>query len=77
MNAIKRLLATTVALFVDDGRIAVETIALLAVTALIASLQPAPSWLALVTLLAGTLALLSRNVLRSSRASGARRDRCN
>jgi len=77
MTAITRLLATTLALFVDDGRLAVETVALLAVTALVAHLQPAPSWPALVILLAGTLALLSRNVLRASRASGAGRDRCN
>jgi hypothetical protein len=67
MNVIARVLRAIAALFVDDGRLALHVLALLVVTASIVIVAAPPSWLSIVLLVSGTLALLVRSVVRAAR----------
>jgi hypothetical protein len=67
MNAIGRAVAAILGLFFDDGKLALEVLALLAACALVANAETARSWYAIALLVAGTLILLLENVLRTAR----------
>lgn len=67
MKWIGGMFATLLALFVDDGRLALEALCVLACTALAAKVEAVPPWLAMAILVVGTLMLLLRNVLNAAR----------
>ena len=67
MNPIARAVRAVLGLFFDDGKLALEVLALLACSALVANAELAQSWNSIVLLVAGTLILLLENVVRAAR----------
>ncbi len=67
MNPIARAVRAVLGLFFDDGKLALEVLALLACSALVANAELAQSWHSIVLLVAGTLILLLENVMRTAR----------
>ena len=67
MNPIARAVRAVLGLFFDDGKLALEVLALLACSALVANAGLAQSWHSIVLLVAGTLILLLENVMRTAR----------
>lgn len=67
MNPIARAVSAVLGLFFDDGKLALEVLALLACSALVANAELARPWHSIVLLVAGTLILLLENVMRTAR----------
>jgi len=68
MNAIVRAARAFPGLFFDDGKLALEVLALLACSALLANAELVQSWYSTMLLVAGTLILLLENLVRTARA---------
>ena len=68
MNPIVRAARAFLGLFFDDGKLALEVLALLACSALVANAELVQSWYSTVLLVAGTLILLLENLVRTARA---------
>ena len=66
MRALVRVFSELVGLFVDDGRLALVIIGVVAVTALVGVLAPHAAMAAGVALLVGCLGVLFGNVMSSS-----------
>jgi len=75
MNPIARTVRAVLGLFFDDGKLALEVLALLACSALVANAELARSWHSMVLLVAGTLILLLENVMRTARTVARSRPR--
>jgi hypothetical protein len=67
MNPIARAARAILGLFFDDGKLALEVLALLACSALVANAELVQSWYSITLLVAGTLILLLENVVRTAR----------
>ena len=67
MNPIARAVRAVLGLFFDDGKLALEVLALLACSALLGNAELARPWHSIVLLVAGTLILLLENVMRTAR----------
>ena len=72
MNAIREALSELLGLFVEDGSLALATLAIVLAAALLAAVA-APKLMIGALLLGGCLALLAENVLRAQRGAGQRR----
>lgn len=69
MNAIARTVRAVLALFFDDGKLALEMLVLLALSALVANAEAPESWYAIAALVSGTVILLFANVMRDARSA--------
>ena len=67
MNPIARAVRAVLGLFFDDGKLALEVLALLAFSALVANIEGAEPRYSIALLVAGTLILLFENVMRTAR----------
>jgi len=67
MNAITSTVRALIGLFFDDGELALQILALLAATALMAKAEVSASWTSIALLVAGTLIILLLNVTRAAR----------
>lgn len=67
MNAITSAVRALIGLFFDDGELALQILALLAATAVVAKAEAPASWTSMALLVAGTLIILLLNVTRAAR----------
>jgi hypothetical protein len=67
MKAIAHAARALLGLFFDDGKLALQILVLLAVTAFVASAESPASWCSMTLLVAGTLVVLLGNVTRVAR----------
>jgi hypothetical protein len=66
MNVVTRAIRGLVGLFIDDGKLALNVIAVLVLAGLLTHLGSLDAWLTMALLVAGTIGALLANVIRTA-----------